>query len=73
MSHLRTLRAASFVPAVLYLPFHQAIHAYIDPGTGSIVLQAVIGALVGGFRCDRPVLEPDKGICEEPVLQVKEE
>jgi hypothetical protein len=37
------------VPALLYLPFHQAVHAYIDPGTGSIVLQAVIGALVGGL------------------------
>jgi len=36
-------------PALLYLPFHQVLHAYIDPGTGSIVLQAVIGALVGGF------------------------
>jgi hypothetical protein len=37
------------MPALLYLPFHQVLHAYIDPGTGSIVLQAVIGALVGGF------------------------
>ena len=33
------------MPALLYLPFHQTLHAYIDPGTGSIVLQAVIGAL----------------------------
>ncbi len=31
------------MPALLYLPFHHAIDAYIDPGTGSIVLQAVIG------------------------------
>ena len=37
------------MPALLYLPFHQVLHAYIDPGTGSIVLQAVIGALVGGL------------------------
>jgi len=37
------------MPALLYLPFHQAIHAYIDPGTGSLVLQAVIGVLVGAF------------------------
>lgn len=37
------------MPALLYLPFHQVLHAYIDPGTGSIVLQAIIGALVGGF------------------------
>ena len=32
------------MPALLYLPFHQVLHAYIDPGTGSIILQAVIGA-----------------------------
>jgi len=32
------------MPSLLYLPFHQVLHAYIDPGTGSIVLQAVIGA-----------------------------
>jgi ABC-type Na+ efflux pump permease subunit len=32
------------MPALLYLPFHQVLQAYIDPGTGSIVLQAVIGA-----------------------------
>ena len=37
------------VPALLYLPFHQIVHAYIDPGTGSLVLQAVIGVLVGAF------------------------
>ena len=33
------------VPALLYLPFHHIVQAYIDPGTGSIVIQAVIGAL----------------------------
>ena len=49
MSHLRTLRAAPFVSALLYLPFHHQIHAYLDPGTGSIVLQAVLGALVAAL------------------------
>ena len=37
------------MPALLYLPLHQVVHAYIDPGTGSLVLQAVIGAMVGVF------------------------
>lgn len=32
------------VPALLYLPLHHVIHAYIDPGTGSIVLQTIVGA-----------------------------
>jgi len=31
------------MPALLYLPFHHAVHSYIDPGTGSIILQTVIG------------------------------
>jgi hypothetical protein len=31
------------LPALLYLPFHHVVHAYIDPGTGSIILQTVIG------------------------------
>ena len=33
------------MPALLYLPFHQIVQSYIDPGTGSIVIQAVIGGL----------------------------
>jgi hypothetical protein len=37
------------MPALLYLPFHQVVHAYIDPGTGSIVLQAVIGAFAAAL------------------------
>jgi hypothetical protein len=37
------------MPALLYLPFHRVVGAYIDPGTGSLVLQAVIGILVGAF------------------------
>jgi hypothetical protein len=41
---------ASMMPALLYLPLHQGIFpAYIDPGTGSIILQAVIGVLFGAI------------------------
>ncbi len=41
----RSLFATTLItPALLYLPFHRVVDAYIDPGTGSIVLQAVIGA-----------------------------
>jgi len=29
--------------------FHHQIYAYLDPGTGSIILQAVIGVLVGAL------------------------
>lgn len=27
----------------------QNIHPYIDPGTGSLIIQIVIGSLIGGF------------------------
>jgi hypothetical protein len=43
------LTTTSVMPALLYLPLHQMVAAYIDPGTGSLVLQAVIGVLVGAF------------------------
>ena len=36
---------ALMMPVLLYLPLHQGIHAYIDPGTGSIILQVVVVAL----------------------------
>lgn len=40
---------AFMVPGLLYLPLDQVVDnvvpAYIDPGTGSIVLQVIIGAL----------------------------
>ncbi len=36
---------ALMVPVLFYLPLRQGTHAYIDPGTGSVILQAVVGAL----------------------------
>jgi hypothetical protein len=42
------------MPTILFLACLLAIiprpaHAYIDPGTGSMVFQAVIAGIVGGF------------------------
>ena len=46
----RFVHPTTFImPALLYLPFHQVVHAYIDPGTGSIVLQALIGAFAAAL------------------------
>ena len=36
-------------PAFFYFSFSQPLDAYLDPGTGSIILQAVIGVAVGGL------------------------
>ena len=40
---------SSIVPVVFYITLPQTSHAYLDPGTGSIILQAVIGVAVGGL------------------------
>lgn len=44
MKHAK-FSTALMMPGLLYLPVHQVIQAYIDPGTGSIILQVVIGVL----------------------------
>jgi hypothetical protein len=38
---------ASIVPAVVILTVNADVHAYLDAGTGSIILQAVLGGVVG--------------------------
>ena len=36
-----------FILGMLYLIFPQTIYAYLDPGTGSYVLQIILAAIVG--------------------------
>jgi hypothetical protein len=43
MKHLSRSVALSVVPVLLLLDFPGGTHFYIDPGTGSIIIQAVIG------------------------------
>ena len=35
--------------ALFCLIFPQKVHAYLDPGTGSYIIQVMIGFLVGGM------------------------
>ena len=49
MRSLLRLVATPVVPAFLYLSFPETADAYLDPGTGSIIIQVVIGAAVGGL------------------------
>jgi len=44
MRYSRCLVVSSLFPAVFVLGLPGLTHFYIDPGTGSIVIQAVIGA-----------------------------
>jgi len=43
------LMAASIVPAVFIMGINGEVHSYLDAGTGSIVLQAVLGGVVGAL------------------------
>ena len=49
MKYFTRLLKTSIVPVVFYITLPQTSHAYLDPGTGSIILQAVIGVAVGGL------------------------
>jgi hypothetical protein len=37
------------MPVLLYVPFHQVVHAYIDGGTISLIIQSAIGVFVGAL------------------------
>lgn len=41
--------AAPAMPAFFILSFPQTTEAYLDPGTGSLIIQVVIGVFVGGL------------------------
>jgi hypothetical protein len=41
------------VAMILFVSHLRPVHAYLDPGTGSIVLQAVIAGVVGALAVVR--------------------
>ncbi len=48
-SHLRLCIRILIVIILFNLVFPQRVHAYIDPGTGSLIIQFLIGTIVGGL------------------------
>ena len=38
-----------FIIIILFFSTEQYAHAYIDPGTGSIIIQGIIGAIATGM------------------------
>jgi hypothetical protein len=48
MNHSRCLANSFVFGVLLLLTWPQSAHAYLDPGTGSYVLQLIIAGLVGG-------------------------
>lgn len=49
MKHWKKLVMVVGVVAVLSLLFPRTTYAYIDPGTGSLIVQVLVGALVSGL------------------------
>jgi uncharacterized membrane-anchored protein YitT (DUF2179 family) len=50
MKHITRIIAASTAPAFIIFTFRQSTaDHYLDAGTGSIIIQALIGGLVGGL------------------------
>jgi hypothetical protein len=45
----QVLMFASIVPAVFVMGISGDVHSYLDAGTGSIILQAVLGGVVGAL------------------------
>ena len=48
-SHIRTRLAVWALPVLFWLLFPPPTYAYIDPGTGSYILQVVIAGLLGAL------------------------
>ena len=49
MKYVKRLAKVVLLVCFLYLLFPRTVYAYIDPGTGSLMIQVLIGALLGGL------------------------
>ena len=49
MKYLRSLINSVVLAGLLPLVFTRDAHAYLDPGTGSYILQLIIAGLLGAF------------------------
>lgn len=49
MIHLKKLTAVFFVTAAIIMTIANDAHAYLDPGTGSYILQMLAAAIVGAL------------------------
>ncbi len=49
MGYMRFVARVTMFFVLIYLVFPRKAHAYLDPGTGSFMLQVIIGFLVGAL------------------------
>jgi len=55
-------RLVSLLGAAAALAFSSVAHAYLDPGTGSILLQGLLAAIAGGLVVGRLYWTKFKGL-----------
>ncbi len=49
MKSFTSISTILIVLALFYLVFTEKVYAYLDPGTGSYILQLIIASLLGGL------------------------
>ncbi len=49
MKNFTNISTILIVLALFYLVFTEEVYAYLDPGTGSYILQLIIAGLLGGL------------------------
>lgn len=49
MKNFTNISTILIVLALFYLVFTEKVYAYLDPGTGSYILQLIIASLLGGL------------------------
>lgn len=47
MNILKKAVSLTYFTALFYFLLIKPVHAYIDPGTGSLIIQIVIGGMIG--------------------------
>lgn len=57
---------------VIYFAFHQEAYAYLDPGTGSYILQMIVAALLGGLFAVKLLWSKIKNVLEKFILRKRE-
>ena len=60
MRHLANTVVVAGTSAMMILAYTPQAYAYLDPGTGSMILQGIIGAIAGGLVVGRMYWEKIK-------------
>ncbi len=69
ISNLSSVIGIFFLIFLLIFPFE--VHAYIDPGMGSIATQVILGTVFSALYCTKSVLLKTLGILKKLVSKIR--